>query len=253
MFFKEGLPKVYDFSTATDLQVLEAIKTTYDDNEMHIALKTLFERYSHLITKMKFKMIDAAKKCHVVLDTDCYEQDAFFRFIMAVRTCRLKDLHARNDPTWCFFIVFWGYLSSFNRTTVYHAIEAKNNTTEDTLTYNDGESSLKSDFHQAEHGMSAEDTAIDNEQRDAFWEAVDNSFKKFTPEQRKIWEMKEAGTKVLAISKATQQPQRAVKEELLKMKHVLKNELLRVIKHKNCESDHLKLLLDNDGYLMKSP
>jgi DNA-directed RNA polymerase specialized sigma24 family protein len=236
----------FDFSARTDLEVVSAIKTTYDEEEMMAALRTLFGRYSNLIQHMKYKLYNTAKDWKLKIDVEDYEQEAFFRFLSAVRTCRLKDLHARDDPDWCFYIVFWGYLSSYNRTVIGHLRKDRRHTETEYTTFEDGEEVSKIDRNEAKRKHSTEDLYFENEQKKLFWETVDHCMStSFTPEQKVIWNMKESGSKILAISRTVKLPQKRVREELLNMKNVFKHVMEKKSLSKKIESEYLRVMLGN--------
>ena len=217
---------------------------------MFRTLQALFDKYMPLVIKMKFKLYHMAKDYRLKVEIEGYEQEAFFRFISAVRTCRLKDLHAREDPNWCFYIVFWGYLSSYNRTTIGHARKDKRHTESEYVTFDDGDEVSKIDRNEARHRRSIEETYLENVQKSLFWETVDACVKdEFNECQAKIWNMKERGAKVLAISRAVKLPQKHVKEELIKMRKVFKHVLYKKSAEKKIDSDVLKAMMENDALL----
>jgi RNA polymerase sigma factor (sigma-70 family) len=213
-----------------DLDMVELIKVTFDKTEMLLAMKVLYERYTGLVHKMKHKLWQIAKDNKLNVDIDDYEQEAFFRFVGALKTCRLNELLARTD-TWSFYYVYWGYLSSLNRNILNRARKEKNNVATDIVLFDDGDETSRIDDNEALKGSPVENGYEENEQKLALSEAIHLCLTKhFTPYQRQIWELKEKGSKTTLIAEETKLPQKIIKEELSKMK-----ETLRVVLQKQAD------------------
>jgi hypothetical protein len=226
----------------SDLQVLERIKITYDKKEMLIAMKVLYERYMGLVHKMKNRLYMIAKDNKLSVDTDDYDQEAFFRFVGAARTCRLGELLARTD-VWSFYRVYWGYLSSLNRNLLNRARKDRNNTEEDVILYEDGDESSKIDEYQAAKGSPIENAFEENEAKSALEEAINTCMTKhFTPYQKQIWELKERGEKPVFISEKINMSQKNIKDELVKMENTLKYVLRQQVEETGIQNKYLDYL-----------
>jgi DNA-directed RNA polymerase specialized sigma24 family protein len=226
----------------SDLEVLSRIKITFDKTEMLLNMKVLYERYSELVYKMKNKLYRIAKDNKLSVDTDDYAQEAFFRFVGAIRTCRLNELLARTDK-WSFYFVYWGYLSSLNRDILNRARKEKNNTEADIILYEDGDESSKIDSVAALRGSPIENALEENAQKVTLTDAIDLCMTKhFTHYQKQIWMLKEQGAKPSIISEETKLSQNAIKEELIKMKDTLTQVLKKQAEESDMTSNYLKHL-----------
>lgn len=209
-----------------------------------------YEQFMDVAHKMKWNLIKRLQKTSASAETiyemtSNYEQDVYPELIKAMNCVKMDAIPKRKNKegkyTWNFYAAYWGYLSTYNRDVVAHYI--KRNTTELSTDFSsgDGQSNVDaSDFMKATkaslisdelQSQSPEKTYIEEQEKKAFWKAVDTCVnKRFTSTQAAIWNLKKDATKRLTskdVCSSLHITPKVYSQEMRAMKDIFNKELAK--------------------------
>lgn len=216
----------FDITDKTDYEVFNVYVNSKDEEEKRSIEHQMYERYKYLVFNMKADLNKRVKKCNYVSYElkECvynYENDVYYRFIMAMESVRLDKI----KPTWKFWFPFWGYLNTYNRDTMHNYISSRNEVSLDYIKDSDDAAYKRSLANaEADSSVNIEDQVIDKINSEVINKAIKSCLsEKFSPVQVKIWNYKANNDKckISEICKACDVSPKVYKSELQQMKGIL--------------------------------
>lgn len=174
-----------------------------------------YEQFMDVAHKMKWDLVKRLQKTSASAEvtyemTSNYEQDVYPELIKAMNCVKMDAIPNKKNKegkyTWNFYAAYWGYLATYNRDMVSHYIKRSVNEMQTDFSTRDNKTGDDSfDFTKASkaaliseelQSQSPEKAFIENEDKKAFWKAVDSCVnKKFTPTQAAIWNLHKNATR----------------------------------------------------------
>jgi hypothetical protein len=170
----------------TDLELVTKIKEfPLDDPRTEPYRVTLFYRYEKLAYKMASKLAARARG----VDTEDYLGGAYEMFLAAVASIDLSRITRSN---WSFWLVYWGYLNSYNRNVALAEHKIKDNEIAMFEGVEEGGDAIPADIRASRNKYrSSEDEYINGMTQQIFWTALDNCFiNRFNDIQKSIFELR---------------------------------------------------------------
>lgn len=175
---------------SNDLLLMETIKNGTEDEKREAKL-ALFNQYKLQIYKQEHTLKRKIHDTNMHIEVENYMSEAWVAYEKAVNSIKIEKI--TNPKTWTFWACFNGYLMSHNRDYISHRLKEQAN--EISLSnFVDDDDNDYSDVILKDT-ESAESTFIKNEEKNAFWSAVENTKKRLTSQQNKVFELKSTGAR----------------------------------------------------------
>lgn len=204
-----------------------------DEQKRTLATRMLWDKYTNLVRKMKFKLIKTVinHKMSMNEDIEEYESRAFDTFIKSLNNIDLnKCKHLKKE--FKIYVNLWGYLMTMNRDLVKDYIEnAKFSTPITSIVKSSGkgsnggsdESQSASTNLDVEVSHSFKDIPDELEERDkrkVFWDAYEIFEGSLNKRQKALVSLKKEGQSIKYIKSRLGMSTKEVSEETSKMKTI---------------------------------
>jgi len=204
----------------SDAQLLREIKLGNNAD----SLNELFSKYTLLIEKCRNSLIKSSftYKMKIQEEIDDYYANAYETYIKAVNGIKINLV----GDKYIFYIQFYGYLRSMNRDIKNHYYKKLRNETAIISSSEEGKEYSNVDICSSTNEKSAEKQIFNDLEKNAFWKTVKECNKIFTPEQKKIWSIKEKGKiSTRAICELLNMDSKQYRKTFLEMKEIFYHQL----------------------------
>lgn len=206
----------------TDYELFEKIKAGDDS-----ARNEIFSRYTPLIRKQMGILHKKLSDMNIYsVDTDDYLGMVYEKpFINAVNSVKLEKIPKEKQKTWKFYVCINGYLMSFNRDLIHHALKDLNNTTNIDYKFSSDEDDTNLLDLNMKASPSVEDVFEENMEKLILNKAIKNSYSKYNDIQKQIFEDLQKGEKIKNIRDKLNLTPKSYKTYFNNMKEIMNSEI----------------------------
>lgn len=206
----------------TDYELFEKIKAGDDS-----ARNEIFARYTPLIRKQMGILHKKLSDMNIYsVDTDDYLGMVYEKpFMNAVNSIKLEKIPKEKQKTWKFYVCINGYLMSFNRDLIHHALKDINNTTNVDYKFSSDEEDTNLLDLNMKASPSADEVFEENMERMIIRNAINNSYTRYNDIQKQIFEDLQRGEKIKTIRDKLNLNPKSYKTYFNNMKEIMNSEI----------------------------
>jgi hypothetical protein len=187
------------------------------------AIEQLWQKYTLLTKKMKFKLIRTARNHNMAMDQwfEDYESRAYERFMWSVCVVRLDDCaHLMNQ--WVIYQHYWGNLMAMNRDLIKEFIVKSDHECQiHGIGSEDEESSITNVDREIGHSdFDLSDDIIKSEEKSLFWDSWRLTENRMAPQQIQIIKCLRSGMTPKATREKLGITQKCLKNEIEAVKNL---------------------------------